>query len=298
MKIKTINALINRIVAPPGRFAGGFILNLLGYHILRVLIFNISFIFRKRMIMKDEDIRNVIEKIEKDGLAVIENFFSEDVFLQIKNEYDQLNIDVVNHRMPHIKRSTINCNKKNQPAPIIEKCLTNNHLINEIVSIASRRKMWITPKIQAEKSFFDKEDLGKPTTDQESNNLHFDVSYPTFKCFLYMTDTDEKNAAFAYIKKSHKMTLARLWMEYKMSVVFWIKNRRNVTPEVSKAFIEKQGMKITPIIGKSNTLIIVNTMGFHRRGDYLTTTPRQVIIMNYRDLDSLRFWWKKLSQKK
>ncbi len=299
MKSKIINSLIHKIVSPPGRFAGGFILNLFGYHVFRILLFNLPFILKNKITLDDSMDKEVLEQIEKDGIAVINDFFPQDVFLEIKKEYDQLNIEVVNERRPYMKRSAINRGEKHLPAPRIEKYITNNPFINRIVPAASRKKISIVPKVQVERGLFYQEDLGKPTTDQESNNLHFDVSYPTFKCFLYMTDTDKNNAAFTYVKGSQKMTLARLWMEYKMSVLFWFREAKlNITPEVSHAFIEKQGMKITPMIGKSNTLVIANTMGFHRRGDYLTTTPRQLIIMNYRDLDSLKLLRQKLFEKR
>ena len=82
-----------------------------------------------------------------------------------------------------------------------------------------------------------------------------------------------------------------------MSVPFWFwskEDRLKVTPEVNRSFVDAQGMKIDSINGKANTLIIANTMGLHRRGDYSTTTPREMIFVNYRGLATSNIVKKKI----
>lgn len=288
-----IKWLADNVYGAPSRFAGGLLPNLLGYHALRVLFLNLVFNSRRRKVLKDEEGGIIVQQILNDGIAVIPDFFTEDIFLKIKQECEQLKIGVVNERAPHIKRGDfVNENSKN-PNPVLYEHFANNNFINQIVSAVTGKKILFLPKVQVEISSFHENDIGKPTTDVKSDNLHFDVSYPTIKCFFYLNDIDERNAAFRYVRGSHKMTLQRLWMEYKMSVAFfglWNKNRRDSeTPEVSHKFVEQQGMKVVPITGNANTLVIVNTMGFHSRGPYLTATPRCLVLMTYRALESLSF---------
>ena len=81
-----------------------------------------------------------------------------------------------------------------------------------------------------ERTSFREEELGKQTTDARPDELHFDVSYPTIIVFLYLDDVHEKiNGPLEFVKGSHKMTWARLWMEYKMSVAFLGNGEKNST---------------------------------------------------------------------
>ncbi|OGN17758.1 MAG: hypothetical protein A3C88_02185 [Candidatus Yanofskybacteria bacterium RIFCSPHIGHO2_02_FULL_50_12] len=291
MSIPILSPLIRKFYAAPPRFAGGPILNLLGYHVLRVFFFNLSFALRRNRMPKDARAAAIARQVIEDGVAVLPNFFPADVFAAIKTECESKEIKVSNERAPHVRRDTLVSEHKSNP--ILEPHLANNEFINSIVAAAVRKDILITPKVQFEISYYHEEDIGKPTTDVKSDNLHFDVSYPTIKCFLYLTDVDERNAATMFVKRSHKMTLARLWMEYKMSVMFywkWNKERRATeTPEVSQEFLRQNGLEVMQINGKANTMIIENTMGFHGRGQFLTSLPRHWIIVTYRELESLKY---------
>jgi len=289
---------ITRFFDPPPRFAGGLILNLLGYHILRILFFQLSYAFKKRKSLKDERGRKILKEVLDSGIVVIPNFFPEDIFRKIKEECDHIDLPVVNERAPRMIRSNVVGEKIKTATPLLEKYLAKNEFINEIVSTAMRQDINIIPTIAVEKSWFSEEDLNKPSTDK-ADNLHFDVSYPTVKCFMYLNDVNEKNAAFRFARKTQKMTLARMWMEYKMSVPFWLWSKEDqlkITPEVDKSWVEKHGMKLESINGGPNTLIIANTMGLHRRGDFSGTTPREMIFVNYRGLTTANVIKKKIKR--
>lgn len=295
---KIIKRFIDKFYEAPRRFAGGPLFNLFGYHVLRVLFFNLALHSRRKRMPQNEQNKIVFKQLLDDGIVVISDFFPEDVFQKIKEECDNLDIQVVNERAPHIRRTTFVRDDRHNWAPVLEEHLANNPVINDIASALFRKDILITPKVAVEKSFFHKENLGRKTTDVQSDNLHFDVSYPTLICFLYLNDIDQRNAAFTYVKGSHKLTWARLWMEYKMSLAFywrWDKKRReNETPEVSDEFVGRQGLKRTQFAGKRNTLVMANTMGFHSRGKYLTTMPREIAYTTFRELESLKYWKRKL----
>ena len=55
-------------------------------------------------------------------------------------------------------------------------------------------------------------------------------------------------------------------------------------------------MKLESINGGPNTLIIANTMGLHRRGDFSGTTPREMIFVNYRGLTTANVIKKKIKR--
>lgn len=277
---------ITKFFDPPLRFGGGLILNALGYHLLRIAFFQLSYVLKKRKQLHDEREKRVLNELLANGIVVIPDFFSPEVFREIRNEYEAMDLPVVNDLAPKIERSNVVGEGMKTIAPVLEKHLARNQFINNIVSAAMRQTLTFMPNIAVERSGFSAEDLAKESTDK-ADNLHFDVSYPTIKCFMYLNDVDERNAAFRFAPRSHKMTLARALMEYKMSVPFWLwskEDQQKITPEVDINWVRGQGMNLESINGKANTLIIANTMGLHRRGDFSGTTPREMIFVNYRGL--------------
>lgn len=294
--MQVFKSLVKKIYASPPRFSGGFLPNLLGYHVLRILAFNASSALRRRRIPQDEQGKKIYKQVMADGIAVIPDFFPEDIFLKIKDECAKAKKEVMNERSPYMGRATLVRDEKDSNLVLYEH-LANNAFINKIVSAVLGKDILVSPKVYFEETFYHAEDIGKKPTDFQSDLLHFDVSYPTVKCLYYLNDVDESNAAFEYAKGSQRLTLKRLWMEYKMSISFgrWSRNRQGDEPvEVSKKDLEKQGMDVIPVIGKANTMVIANTMGFHRRGIHKTTKPRHLIFVDYRELESFKFLKRKL----
>jgi len=286
---------ITGLFDPPRRFSGGLALNLFGYHFLRILFLNIVVGLRRRRGFDDPDRKRVLETVLRDGAVVIPDFFPEDVFRMIKEECATKDLAVFNERAPRILRSAFVAEGMASAAPVLEQHLAQNRFNADIVSAVLRQDVSSMPTVQVERSWTDAEDIGKPTTDKQ-DNLHFDVCYPTMKCFLYLNDVDASNAAFSYVFGSQRMTWARAWMEHVMGLKFWSWSKTDqarITPEVPAEFIEANGMKVVPLAGKANTLIIANTMGFHRRGRFSTTEPREMIIVNYRGMASLSGFKKK-----
>jgi hypothetical protein len=277
---------ITKFFDPPLRFGGGLVLNALGYHLLRILFFQVSYAVKKRKKLEGEREQKVLRKLMDKGIVVIPDFFSSEVFDEIRREYEAMNLPLVNERAPRIERSNVVGEGMKTLAPVLETHLARNAFINNVVSAAMRQTLTFMPNIAIEKSGFSAEDLAKESTDK-ADNLHFDVSYPTIKCFMYLNDVDERNAAFRFAPHSHKMTFARAWMEYRMSVPFWLwskEDRQKITPEVDINWVKGQGLMLDSINGRANTLIIANTMGLHRRGDFSGTIPREMIFVNYRGL--------------
>jgi len=291
-----VKLLISKLYSAPPRFAGGLVLNILGYHILRIITFNLFHSLRKKKLPKDPEGRRIYREVLDNGIVSIPYFFPEDVFQKIKEECYRSEKEVISEKSPRMLRSTLVRDDKGTSNPILEKYLAKNDLINKVVSALLGKDILISPKVYFEETFYSDEDLGKPTSDFQ-DHLHFDVSYPTVKCLYYLNDVNEDNAAFEFVKGSQKMTLKRLWLEYKMSVAFWLwskERREREFPEINLDFMRRNKMVATPIIGQGNTLVIANTMGFHRRGIHRTTKPRHLIFVDYRELETLKFLKRKL----
>jgi hypothetical protein len=125
-----------------------------------------------------------------------------------------------------------------------------------------------------------------------SNYVHADVHFPTVKAWLYLNDVDESNAAMTYARGSNRLTLARLLYEYEASVrVAKAKAAVAVGQEVaygrvrvpSAAQLARMGIHEEPLCGAANTLIVADTMGFHRRGTFHGTRTRDLLQINFND---------------
>ena len=111
------------------------------------------------------------------------------------------------------------------------------------------------------------------------HNIHYDVTYSSFKAILYMEDTNKNNGAFEYIKGSHKFNIKRLSIEYLNSIS---KDKKKLT-KLTKNFLHN----LVSIEGKKNSLIVMNAKGMHRRGLFYKDTVRSTIFVDYRFLHSL-----------
>ncbi len=115
--------------------------------------------------------------------------------------------------------------------------------------------------------------------------LHADTHYPTVKVFYCLNDIDEENAAFTYVPGSHRLTPERRAYEIQRSVE--MTRRKDGTDFDAAPFAEAWGLKETQMCGKANTCIIANTQGFHRRGTFHSTKPRQYAHLDFRYLEGL-----------
>jgi len=182
MKIPKPKFILN-FFRSPQRFEGGLILNLFGYHLLRIVRFQLSFTLRRKRILVEDKEKNTLQEVLDSGIAVLPNFFSEEVFLEIKKEVENLKLDVFNEKTPYIERSAFVTDEKPVRSRVLEKYLAQNDFINHVVSAILKKDILLVPTVQVEKSWVDQKDLCASSTDK-ADNLHFDVSYPTMKCFL------------------------------------------------------------------------------------------------------------------
>lgn len=100
--------------------------------------------------------------------------------------------------------------------------------------------------------------------------LHSDTFHPTLKAWLFLADVSAADGPLTYVPGSHQLTKARLKFEYQKSITVLQK------PD---GYSEKGSLRITPaelqqlqlpepiaFVVPANTLVLVNTHGFHARG--------------------------------
>lgn len=97
--------------------------------------------------------------------------------------------------------------------------------------------------------------------DPESD-LHVDTFFNTHKAWLYIDDVKLENGPFVFVEESHKVdTPYRIEKEYEYS------KRKNVkgSRRIPQSELDEQNMKERICTCNKNTLVLANTLGYHRR---------------------------------
>tara|TARA_B100002051_G_C16732371_1_gene639053 strand:- start:531 stop:1433 length:903 start_codon:yes stop_codon:yes gene_type:complete len=110
---------------------------------------------------------------------------------------------------------------------------------------------------------------------RESNQkLHTDIFFPSTKGWLYLDDVKNNEGPLVYVPKSNKIDFWRLKFEYKSSL---FSNNDSGSWRITEKELKTQFKNEKILDVKSNTMIIADTMGFHRRGDTIDDKPRDTI---------------------
>lgn len=302
MSLNLIKNFINEsFFSPPRNCIKIFILNLFGFQVMRILIINFFFYLNK-IIKKKNNISSqekvLLEKINEDGYIIINNFFDPKIFkiickcikkLKKNNLFKEENYGNANVLIGPIENSK---NYNNIFAKYIISAF-NKSILPNVVGEIIMKNINIIPNPSYQEIFLDN---NKIDADDLNTEFHPDRFYPCVKAFFYIEDVNLDNGAFVYIPKSHKLTMQRIKYEYLYSIFFsttlfdkylqffnFEKKNNRLTLTDSK-FQEIFG-KFKICDGKSNTLIICNNMGFHKRGKILfPNLIRKSIRFNFYDL--------------
>lgn len=212
--------------------------------------------------MKEEEVsvvdsmedREILLKILKDkGVVRVSAFIEGDDLVKISSEFEKFTesekIDFGSF-LPYEKGKGIRVNANDLPDSLIRKFFFDNRFIelcklywpnhNECYSINS--------------GFIIRNVAGEKFTAQ---SLHFDVQR-TLKFFLYLKDTNEKNAAFQCVPGSHKEKVKKLRSRHKENITYENRDLTRVPELVNKAI---------SVNGKAGDLIIFDTDVLHRAGE-------------------------------
>ena len=272
--------------------------NRLGLQVLRTTSQYLQFKIRGRSVAKD--ISDCVNAIDKDGIALIENFLAPSEFEEVRNEFEGAfeNLALQPYKKSEnarLYRAQIALTELSNPESKISEFFQCNDRLNRIAAATVRRKISRHPDVHLD--WYQSGDPMAMDNDTE-NILHADLHTATVKMFFYLDDVNESNGAFIYVKGSHRLTTKRLRHEYELSIR-QAKLRKGVPIDESLIEIrgkevrniihpryrQKMGVKETQICVNRNTLVIANNMGFHRRGEFPSSLPRRTIQVNCRYLE-------------
>ena len=110
--------------------------------------------------------------------------------------------------------------------------------------------------------------------------LHADTFHPSLKAWLFLTDVSDGQGPLTYVRGSHRLTPERIAWEQKRSVGIEASDRLSqrgslrVSPDELPALNLSQPIKFAV---PANTLVVIDTCGFHARGPSGKPTVRAEI---------------------
>lgn len=276
---------------------GSVIENRLGYQVVRVLLKNLA--LRVRFPPSTAGIEDSVRSLARDGIVIFPDYLPAAAFRLVREEFERIQPEVSLQPFRRAEAGRLHSAKYPVSShldrfPATTRHLVENLTIRRIVAAALRRRSLIRPF--AEFTVYRMVDATAPDNDIE-NVLHADLHYPTFKAFYYLSAVDSDNGAFVYVKGSHKLTMERLAHEYGLSVrtarlrddqsipdTFLAVRGQTTRNIIPREVLDRLNASESQICGGPNTLVIANNMGFHRRGEFHGSKPREVLLLNFRYL--------------
>lgn len=291
--------ILKRLRGAPGYFSGGLILNLAGYQVTRTLYYHLRYSLRRRALAAGAPASEIEKAVCAHGYTVVEDMLRPETLAGLNRVLD----DPV--RLMQYKRDDHTCGwtkcvlhaggesfaaaNAEDFDPHAREVLADRRIFDLVERLAGR-KIDVTPEVAV---FEWKVPADKAAVDHQfdfEDMLHADISYPSYKIFLYLNDVTVANGPFVYCPDTHKLTFKRLLMEYVFSIAFYLTDKPppNVPQphRLTNWLIHKLGIRVVPVTGRANSMVLANVMGFHGRHRFDSTEPRRALFLNFRYLDA------------
>jgi hypothetical protein len=301
-----ISRLVPDVGTAPSYHRGPPALNLAGFQVARALAKHAELAVRRRP-------RTLLaEQLHRDGVVTVPEFLAADAFAAVRAEFDAsrrvlpyeplgayaLAVSeedfVAGQALPAwASGGGLDVMQHQDAFPHTIEHLARNRNIADTVEQAGGRRVrelpWLHTLVMQRDDAADRSSVPP----RGEYVLHADVHYPTFKAWLYLCDVDEGNAAFEYVVGSHRLSTSRLRYEYAASVA--VARARADGTYGSRPYEhvrrDRSGwvdsLPRRAMVAPANSLVIANTSGFHKRGDFLDDRPREMIEVSFRAAESL-----------
>lgn len=265
--------------------------NRFGLQVLRTLGFHMQWRARRRLLGKRRPPNAEASDMERNGFLVIPDFLDQADYKALRDYY-YAEIDKhpkPDNAGPKLVAPTVADPRKKAPAPdIIARAFIDNARLNRIVEHCAAHAQNVGPLVRLHHYFVDESDIGIRETAQ-TDELHYDLPLYHMRAFYYLEDCTRENAAFEFAPGTHRVSLSRLYAEYRDSIVQ--SRAREGKPDAKAAPIRDDLLKLLdarpqPLEAPGNSLVLFNTMGLHRRGRFSRAGSREAILIDYRFLDT------------
>lgn len=248
-------------------------LNRRGLHIARLKLAHRLGSWRRRRLARSVP-REWREQFDRDGFVELRNFLSADVFARLEvalaaqkfETRQQQQGDAITRRVP-IGLELL------KSVPELRQILDNRSLGSLFAYVASTR----SAPLYYLQTIISRHADGTPDPQLE---LHADTFHPSLKAWLFLTDVTNDQGPLTYVPGSHRLTRERLQWEKARSISIKTSDRlsqrgsfRISADELASLGLPQPRRFAVP----ANTLVVIDTCGFHARGSSDRPTVRAEI---------------------
>lgn len=203
------------------------------------------------------------DQFDRDGFVAIPDFLPQDVFSRLQSRlltgsFDaraQLQGDTVTRRVPLDGRML-------EKVPELRSLIESRMWKSLLAYVASTRSepLYYLQTISIGKN--------KSAPDPQLE-LHSDTFHPSLKAWLFLTDVTNDQSALTYVPGSHLLTSERLAWEKERSITIAKADRLSQRGSFRISAEELPALGLGPprrFAVPANTLVVVDTCGFHARG--------------------------------
>ena len=251
---------------------GNYFLNQKGLHVYRMRAAHFFSQLHRRLLNSSVK-KHYREQYDKQGYICIENFLSSDIFSSLQknimsehwNRLDMNQGGVITRRVL-LDAASLPTNQKN-----LQKLIRSNKLKNLIRYVAGTggEPIYSLQAIFAGHSRRNSDPQG---------DFHSDAFHSTAKAWFFLEDVSIDEGPFSYIPGSHLLTPERLDWEYQQSCKAAnhpIRYHARGSFRAAKEDLNQMNYPPPKTFNvPANTLVIANTMGFHRRTPSTKATVR------------------------
>lgn len=259
------------------RLIGSRLLNRLGLHVARKVLAH-AVTGARRAALSPLVPAGLRREFQAAGYIKIENFLPLDVFDAVCAEADALlsASDQQSQEGDTVTRLALIDDEAAALSPGLKRFAGDRRMLNLSNYVGARLKLPFC-YIQSIRRDFTANDS------DPQKDAHSDTFFPTLKGWLFLDEVDADRAPFHYSPGSHRLTWARLAWEYRTS----LKARSSENPHVADGSFrpgadDLRAMGLpdpAPIVAAANTLVLADTVGFHRRGEAKDGRTRRAIYI-------------------
>jgi hypothetical protein len=262
--------------------------NLLGLQISRVLVARLLNIARRRMTSRRCSDEKRLREFKSNGYLIVKNFLDDAVLEMVRGEFlnaienQNLITKKVIDTAGQLRTSCTVSTSNRWSFTSTVKSFRSSELINNIISDYDGRHDINSSGCLFQLSFWRTEnqpsgDLKCEFADHTNTEVHSDSFQSVIKCFFYLQDVNDGGGAHIYYPKSHRLSLRRLVFDYVNSVTVM-----RDSPRLDKS--KMWAISRPPIAFKlpANTLIIVDTYGFHAQEPVMPGRHRDIVYLQFR----------------
>jgi hypothetical protein len=237
------------------------LLNLLGAQVARTVAARM--IYSLRSVKVDPSVAAQVAEFQREGVVVLPGFLPPDRFEGVRQEFARLashqdTAKIVTAGPNRLEGLRIRDFGRDRLPFIHGFC--DDARLRAIARAAERRPVGDLS------SCTERECLTQGAgTDQEDPQtiLHSDIFFNTFKAWFYLEDVGIEDGPLVFVKGSHRLNPTSLFFTYQHSC------RRDRSSDPSRRITARErdrlGLEESILTCAKNTLVIVNTCGYHRR---------------------------------